>query len=303
MRAALVLFIALSAACTSRPANVRLLVFPGRAAAAATLARLLDTPVVSARDYAASIELVGAGEADAALLNDFGYLLARDLYGVEPVLKVVRYGAHMHKAAIVARPGPERLADLHGKHFAFSDPYSTTGFLLPADMLGAEAVLLKSASFAGSPEEVVRRVYKGEADAGAVFWNAPGPAGEPRDARALVAAEHTDVFDRVRVLATSVDVPNEPLVFRKDLDERRRARLLDGLQKLATTEEGRAALAALGEIERFTRASDADYASLRKLLVDYGGSIEDMVPGGWKLRVHGASMPHSTPSPDIAGSQ
>jgi phosphonate transport system substrate-binding protein len=277
----------LLAACPERrEGKPVVLVFPGRDAAAQALGPLLDARVEPARSYLDAVERIGAGSADAAFLNDFGYLLARDLYGAEPALMVERFSSRAHKGAlIVPAAGAAEVRDLAGKRVAFANEYSTSGFLYAAELLRASGVTPGATSFAGSHEEVVRRVYRGESDAGAVFWNPPAADGTPGDARRAVLAEYPDLADKVRVLATTAEIPNEPVAFRKGIDPAVRGALLAALTRLPSTGEGRAALKLLGDVEGFSSAADADYAPVRALLDRHGKAIEDMVPGGWKLHV------------------
>src|SRR5690606_18717274 len=97
--------------------------------------------------YISVVEAFGTKKADFAAFTTAAYVLARDIkgYNVEPVFTIAR-GAQgeesTYKAQIIARAdsGIKTLADLKGKKFAFVDPASLSGFILPSQLLNKEKV-------------------------------------------------------------------------------------------------------------------------------------------------------------------
>src|ERR687895_616198 len=94
----------------------------------------IDTFVGS--DYNATIEALRAGHIDVALLGPFSYVLATTVAPVEAfaVTVVARTMQPSYKSIIIAaKDGPiNSIADLKGKTFAFVDPASTSGFMVPS---------------------------------------------------------------------------------------------------------------------------------------------------------------------------
>ena len=90
-----------------------------------------------ATNYAAVIEAMGAGKVDIGWLATFGYILAREKYGVELILIVIRLGSPFYRGQIMAgaNTGISNLSDFKGKTFAFVDPASTSGHLYPKSLL------------------------------------------------------------------------------------------------------------------------------------------------------------------------
>ena len=222
--------------------------------------------------------------ADVAFLNDFGYLLAREEYGAKALLKVVRgVGRTAYRGAIIARADGKiaGLADLAGKKVAFADPYSTAGFVLPMKLIKDAGVTPGETVFAKGHDAVVRMVYAGGADAGAVF----AATGEGDDARRDVAGELKDVMSRVKVIAYTDEVPNEPVVFRRGLKPEVALKVAASLAKFAETPAGRKALYDLSGITGFKTATDRDYDGLRATLRAVGRDVADLVPGGWELKI------------------
>ena len=222
--------------------------------------------------------------ADVAFLNDFGYLLAREEYGAKVLLKVVRGdGRTSYRGAVVARAdGPiARLADLAGRKVAFADPYSTAGFVLTIKLIKDAGVTPGATLFAKGHDAVVRMVYEGKADAGAIF--ASPVDGD--DARRGVERELPDVMKKVKVVAYTDEVPNEPVVFRRGLPPELAVKVAASLSRFAETPGGGIALGDLSGITGFKAATDADYDGLRKTLRVIGKDVADMVPGGWELAI------------------
>ncbi len=187
-----------------------------------------------ATSYAAVIEAMGAGKVDIGWLATLSYVLARQKYQVELLLIVDRFGSPFYKGQILAgvKSGVRTLADLKGKSFAFVDPASTSGHLYPKTLLlekGYDPETFFSRSvFAGSHNAVVLSILKGEVDGGATY----------DDARAAVAKTFPEVYDKVRVIAHTKNIPNDTVSVRKGLDPKTKEKIRDGLKYLAKTPEG-----------------------------------------------------------------
>ena len=230
---------------------------------------------------------LGTGAADVAFMNDMAYLLARERFGATATLAVVRAsGAQSYKGAILVRAdsGLSVPADLSGKRVAYVDVFSVAGYIMPAVLLKSQGVKPATVVKAGTHDAVVRMVYEKRADAGFSYLN-PGTAEDERahDAREHLAREYPDIDQVLTVLAATEDIPNEPVVFRKDLPAELRRQVEEGLLAIAGTDEGRAALLSLHAIAGFRRVDDAAYEPIRQALVGLGQKLDDAVPGGGLL--------------------
>ncbi len=156
-----------------------------------------------ATSYAAVIEAMGAGKVDVGWLATFSYVLAHDKYGVELLLVVQRFGSPFYRGQIMVRSdsGIADLAGLKGKRFAFVDPASTSGHLYPKTLLQSRGYepdhFFKKSVFVGSHNAVVLSIYKGEVDGGAAYDGS----------RSAVAKMFPDVFDKVKVIAYTKEIP------------------------------------------------------------------------------------------------
>lgn len=139
--------------------------------------------------YVAVVESFGTKRTDFAILNTMGYLLSHEKYGAEAIFTLTNQGREQYRGQIIARQnGPKNLQELNGKKFAYVDPISASGHLLPAHLFQKNNIKVKDFVFAGRHDAVVSMVYQGQVDAGATFWS-PEENGEPFDARKLVTAQ------------------------------------------------------------------------------------------------------------------
>lgn len=223
-------------------------------------------------DFAAVREAMGAGKAQIGWLNTFNYVLASEKYGVDVGLVTSRYGSTSYKGQIVVRSdsGIETLADLKGKVMCWVDPNSTSGYVIPMIMLEANGIDTK-ADFAktieaGSHNNVITQVYSGDCDAGASFV----------DARSSVEADLPDVKQKVLILATTTDIPNDSVSFSKDFPKETRDQIVKALLEISGTEQGKTALQSLYSIEGLVEANDSFYDGFRADLSKAGIDIETL---------------------------
>ena len=187
-----------------------------------------------ATSYAAVIEAMGAGKVDIGWLATFSYVLAKDKYDVELLLVVQRFGSPFYRGQIMVRAdsGINSLDNLQGKRFAFVDPASTSGHLYPKTLLLSKGfdpkTFFSKTVFAGSHNAVVLSIYKGEVDGGAAYDGS----------RAAVAKSYPDVFEKIKVLAYTKEIPNDTVSVRKELPEGLKVKLRDGLKKISYSPKG-----------------------------------------------------------------
>lgn len=225
-----------------------------------------------ATSYAAVVEAMCAGNAPIGWLNTFSYILANERCGVDVSLATVRRGRPYYTGQIIANvdSGIDSLEDLEGKVMCWVDPLSTSGYIIPRIMVAAAGVDpdkgLAKAVEAGSHPNVVIAVYKGDCDAGATFV----------DARTTVTDQFPDVNEKVKVVAESPKIPNDTVSFAADVPADVREKIVSALLEIAETEDGKAALKQVYEIEGFTAVDDSFYDEFRTQLDASGIDIEEL---------------------------
>lgn len=229
--------------------------------------------------YVAVVEAMGSKRADVAILNTLGYVLANEKYGAEARLKFVNRGRDSYNGQIIVRAdsGITNVKQLNGKKFAFVDPASTSGYLLPSRLFRKEGVKLKETIFAGKHDTVVLAVYQKKVDGGATFYTPPDDDGTPKDARWLLRTQFPDVYDKIKILQLTDTIPNDPLVFRKDMPEELKEKITTSLERYIKTPEGAKVLKDLYHITEFKRATDADYEPVRSYLKELGKTAQDFI--------------------------
>lgn len=164
-----------------------------------------------ASSYRELEELVAQGQVD------FGWFTPRGAAAGAPPLEVLcrpisRGGARYHGSIVARRDsGIRTLRDLAGHSFAYVDRSSHSGFGYPNRLLAAQGLdpvrLFSEIHFAGNHDRCLDGVLDGLYAAGAVSELAlADPARAARVERELT------------VVATTEDIPPDPVVVRSDLD-------------------------------------------------------------------------------------
>jgi phosphonate transport system substrate-binding protein len=224
-------------------------------------------------DFAAVREAMGSGKAHIGWFNTFNYVLAREKYGIDVALVAVRFGrtTYMGQIIVGAKSGVKTIADLKGKTVCWVDPNSTSGYIIPRIMLKANGIDpdrdFKKTVEAGSHNNVVIAVYKGDCDAGATYT----------DARSTIEKDYPDVKAKVAILAATPDIPNDNVAFAKDLPKEIREKITKALIEIAAGDEGKAALKTAYQIAGLEPCDDAFYDGFRVQLGKAGMKIEELV--------------------------
>lgn len=235
-----------------------------------------------AKDYLSIIDGLAEKKIDAAFLNSLGYLLARDWGKARAILQLKGADGQMnYKSAIIAgsASGIKKIEDISGKRFAFTDPYSLAGYLMPLLMFTEKGVKPVETFFAGGYDEVVDMVYNGKADAGAIFYHERDPYGRIRDARERLIPKYNDMLDKVLIVETSGPIPNTPVVFRRGLPEDVEKLLETAFIKMGSDTEAVAAVGRLYDATGFEPSEDENFDKIRYILKKLGKDVKETVPG------------------------
>ena len=238
---------------------------------------------VAAPDFTTIVKAFGNNQADIAFMNTLGYLMARDWAKAEAHLMML-YGDvyRTYRGEFLAQVGGpiSNPTDLESKTIAFGDPFSAASYLYPLKYMKDRGIKPGKTLFAGSHRDAVEMVYSGKVDAAATYHSKAAPDGTERDARAELLATHPDVFDKVKIVALTDEIPNGPVALRRNLPEDVKAKLVGALIEFSRTPAGRSALMGLYNASGLTPAADADYDGVGKVIKELGKSIEEVVPGG-----------------------
>lgn len=212
-----------------------------------------------------AIDLVQAGQADGGLLSLFDFLFCHGVFDVEPLVQLVRAGGPTQSAELLVRAGSNltQLTQLGGRKVGFVDPFSVSGYLLVAAMLGESKVSYEPV-FLGSHEAVLSAVAEGRVDAGASY------DGQAASRPGL------------SVLSRSREVANEPLFVQASVGPEARAALRGAL----LAEQDPALLAGLAGATGLQAVPPGTYEGALATLKAAGLRVEETIQGGWQRANH-----------------
>lgn len=227
--------------------------------------------------YIAVVEAFGSKKADVAIMNTFGYILAHEKYGVEAKLMGIHFGQRYYQGQIIARKGQfKSLEEINGKRFAYVDPASTSGFLMPTELMRKKNVKPKEFIFAGKHDTVISMVYNKQVDAGATF-HTPEKEGKPQDARKLVLTQYPDVFEKIEILKLTDPIPNDPIVFRGELSAEIKDKIKSGLIEYLKTPDGQDIFMKLYNMNGVIAVDDTHYDEIRNTLKLLGKTAQEFI--------------------------
>jgi len=230
--------------------------------------------------YIAVVEAFGSDKVDIAAINTFSYLMANAKYGAEAKLRVVRQGQTSYCGQIMTRydSGIDSLSQLDGKTFAFVDPSSTSGYILPRALFDSLGIRLGQTVFAMQHPNVVTMIYQRQVDAGAAYYAPPDQStGQMMDVRARVLRQFPDVEKKIKIIGFTQYIPNDPIVFRKNLSGKMKETVTDALLDFVKTPEGKKAWEDIYDVTGLVPTSDRDYDGLRALLEKQHIDFEKLV--------------------------
>jgi phosphonate transport system substrate-binding protein len=120
---------------------------------------------------------------------------------------------------------------------------------------------------AGGHPGVVRAVYNGDCDAGATFI----------DARTNVAEELPDVMDKVVVVATTGDIPNDSIAFVPSLPQDTVDKITNAFLEMTTEEANMQMLKDLYSWDGLEKVDDSFYDPFRQTLQAAGVDVNSFI--------------------------
>lgn len=235
----------------------------------AYLTSQLNRPVrlLQRATYAETNELVRTRQVDLAFVCTGPYIQGHKQFGMELLAVPQIAGQTTYRSYIIvpANSPAQTVDDLRGHVFAFTDPLSLSGYLVPLYLLATENkgtpdTYFSRTLFTYSHENSIKAVAEGWVDGAAVdslVYDA-------------TVAEKPDYGRKTRVIWASIPYGAPPVVVHPALDAATKDELRRLLLHMHETEEGRNALAPLG-VDRFVPADDRLYDSARATIDALGG--------------------------------
>src|SRR3989344_2299533 len=220
-------------------------------------------------DYTAAIEAMRSKHIEMAWFGPFSYIIAKNMAGAEAIVNGVRRsdGKSDYHSIIVARAdsGITKLADLKGKKFAFVDPASTSGNLIPRKMLIENGIDpdndFSTSYYAGTHNSVEYAIANGNVDAGADSDNSYNR---------MVEAGEIDPEVNI-IIYKSEPIPGSPIVVRGDLPAELKQRIQDVLINM--DEQTLHSVSGWGDIAKYQKVNDSDYDIIRETAKTLGMDV------------------------------
>lgn len=226
------------------------------------ISRQMGQPVhyVDAESYDDINQKLKRGDIDAGFVCSGPYVDGRKEFGLELLAAPQAYGKTVYYAyIIVPKDSPARsMDDLKGKRFAFTDPLSNTGKLVPEYMLRLKGhspeQFFEKVVYSGSHDKSISAVNQGLIDGASVdslIWEYTNRTSQASTSR-------------TRIILTSEPYAIPPFVVRPGLDPGIKQKLRDILLNAHAVPEGKALLDKM-MIERFKTIDDKAYDSIREM--------------------------------------
>jgi phosphonate transport system substrate-binding protein len=217
----------------------------------------MRTEVFVGSDYNATIEALRSNKIDVALMGAFGYVLATTQAPVEAfaVTVTAKSNSPDYHSIIIARRDAADLTSLDslkGHTFAFVDPSSTSGSLMPSAAMVEQKIVpekdLKKVIYSGGHDASIIAVAEGKVDAASVAD------------RIFQGACDKKLVDcsKIKVIWTSSSIPNDPLFYRKALSDDMKKKIRDAFYGIHNLTFGE-----MGTVASFAPATDQTYDVIR----------------------------------------
>ena len=219
---------------------------------------------IMASDYRGTIEALKFKKAEIGHLGPKSYVEAtNDNYAnVEPIVQIRHSNGSLgYRSCLIVHTDSDIFSpeDISGKTFAFNDPNSTSGYLVPMTMFLNEMGInpkqhFSKLTFSGSHEASILAVLNKKVEVAST--NLPDVQQLTREGKVPRGA--------LRIIWVSKLIPNDPIVVRKDLPDSLRQAIQSSL--VAMQEKHPEVFAAAGSIiGGFQKVDDAQYQVIREL--------------------------------------
>lgn len=216
--------------------------------------------LVDRHSYAEINDLLRLGDIDVAFVCGGPYVEAQAAFGLELVAAPQAYGQTVYYSyIIVGADAPARsLKDLRGKTFAFADPASNSGALVPTHMLAQMGEtpegFFESVVYTYAHDKSIQAVAQGIVDGAAVdhlIWE-------------YTRRTDPELANKTKVIAKSAAFGIPPVVARPGLDPRLKDHIRQVLLEAHEDPEGHSILERM-MIDRFVPIGDEAYDSIRAM--------------------------------------
>jgi phosphonate transport system substrate-binding protein len=215
---------------------------------------------IQRKTYGEINELLARGQIDLAFICSGPYVVGKEKHGFELLATPEVQNSHFYHSYLIANKNSDfkNLADLRGRVFAFTDPDSNTGRLVPtfwlSEMNEKPETFFSKTIYTYSHDNAILAVAKGLVDGAAV----DGLIWEYYHHKNPVFTSETRIIRKSRPFG----IP--PLVASKSLSYELKTRIRQALFEMHQDSKGRQIISEL-MIDRFVNPHDEWYDSIREI--------------------------------------
>ena len=215
---------------------------------------------IDREDYAEINEMLREGSLDAAFVCSGPYVDGHREFGMELLAAPQAYGDTVYYAYIIVSKDSSisSFEDLRGKSFAFTDPLSNTGTLVPTYMLAkmheTPDTFFKKYIFTSAHDKSIKAVAQGVIDGAAVdslIWE-------------YLNRTNPEFTSNTRIIIKSPPYAIPPVVVPMGLDPQIKEKLREIFLNAHNDNEGREILSKM-MIDKFVVIKDSSYDSIREM--------------------------------------
>jgi len=222
--------------------------------------------VIIPDDYKGLIDGMKQKKIDIGWYGAFSYITAEKEIDLEPLVIQYRkgFGTSYHSLIITNRKsGINKVEHLKGKRFAFVDPESTSGFIIPSALFMSRNIEIQKyfseIIYSGTHNDVVLDVLSGNADAGAI---------EDLTYYKMIS-DGKFIEDDLPIIWKSDDIPGSPFVCRADIDEHLKEKFKSTMLNISK-KDPEAVKKFDSRIEKYVEFDDSLYNGIRNIATILG---------------------------------
>lgn len=215
---------------------------------------------VDRESYAEINEMLRTGKLEAAFVCSGPYTEGKKEFGLELLVAPQAYGSTVYYSYILAaKDSPlQSFEEMRGKKFAFTDPLSNTGKLVPTYMLAkmneTPEIFFRELIFTHSHDKSIKAVAQGIVDGAAVdslIWE-------------YLNATNPEFTSKTRVLKKSPPYAIPPVVVPRDIDPSLKEKMKQAFLNAHLDPKGQEILKKM-KIDKFVLIEDRAYDSVREM--------------------------------------
>jgi phosphonate transport system substrate-binding protein len=220
----------------------------------------MHVELIDREDYAEVNMMIKAGQVDVAFVCGGPYVEGHDEFGMELLVAPQAYGETVYYSYIIVhKDSPiKTFEDLRGKSFAFTDPLSNSGKLVPTYMLAkmneTPESFFKKYIFTKAHDKSIKAVALRIVDGAAVdslIWE-------------YLNRTNPELTSKTRIILKSPPYGIPPVVVRPSLDPKIKKTLRDIFLNAHKDVKGKAILKKM-MIDKFVLIDDSAYDTIREM--------------------------------------